>query len=76
MPKKTKQKSNQPEANREKHMATREWFNVSEAAEYLHVSRLTVYKLMDRGALPYTKIKGLQARRIKKEDLDALFERS
>lgn len=55
-------------------MPSKEWFNVSEAAEYLQVSRQTIYKLMDDGVLPYTKVKGLQGRRIKKQDLDALFE--
>ncbi len=53
----------------------KDWLNVSEAAEYLQVSRETIYKLMDEGVLAYTKLKGLQRRRIKKEDLDALFER-
>ena len=51
------------------------WLNVSEAAKYLQVSRETIYKLMEQGVLPYTKIRGLQRRRIKKEDLQALFER-
>lgn len=56
-------------------MADIQRFNVSAAAKYLGVSRLTLYKLMNEGVLPYTKIKGLQGRRINKDDLDALFQR-
>jgi excisionase family DNA binding protein len=55
-------------------MPEKEWFNVSEAAEYLQVSRQTIYKLMQDGVLPYTKVRGLQGRRIRKQDVDALFE--
>jgi excisionase family DNA binding protein len=56
-------------------MPCKEWFNVSEAAKYLGVSRPTLYKLMDGGGLPYYVLEGVQGRRLKKEDLDALFKR-
>ncbi|MSP12815.1 MAG: DNA-binding protein [Chloroflexi bacterium] len=51
-----------------------EWLNVSEAAELLGVSRPTIYKLMDKGLLPYQKIKGIQGRRIKRDDLEILLQ--
>lgn len=57
-------------------MAEQLWFNVSEAAKYLGISRDTLYKLMDEGLLPYYTLKGVQKRRMKKEDLDALMERN
>ncbi len=53
-----------------------QWFNVTEAAEYLQVSRQTIYKLMDAGLLPYYEVRGVKRRRIKKEDLDALFSKA
>jgi excisionase family DNA binding protein len=56
-------------------MPEKQWFNVSEAAKYLGISRDTLYKLMDQGLLPYYTLKGVQKRRLKKEDLDALTER-
>ena len=52
----------------------REWFTPTEAMHYLGVSRTTLYHLMDTGVLRYFVLKGVQKRRIKKEDLDALFE--
>jgi excisionase family DNA binding protein len=54
----------------------KEWFNPTEAMDYLGVSRVTLYKLMDEGMLPFYTIKGIRKRRIKKEDLDALMEKS
>lgn len=54
----------------------KEWLNVSEAARLLQVSRETIYRLMDEEkVLPYTKIKGLQRRRIRRSDLIALIQR-
>jgi excisionase family DNA binding protein len=52
----------------------REWFTPTEAMQYLGVSRPTLYHLMDSGVLKFYTLKGVQKRRIKKEDLDALFE--
>ncbi len=51
----------------------KQWFNPTEAAAYLGVSRKTLYGLMDSGDLPFYTFKKIQKRRIKKEDLDALF---
>lgn len=56
-------------------MCEKRWLNVSEAADYLGVSRQTLYRLMDKGTLPYYTIEGLQGRRIEKEDLDALVKK-
>ncbi len=52
----------------------RDWLNVKEAAEYLNISRVAIYSLMERGLLPYTEIEGIRGRRIQKEDLDALVK--
>lgn len=51
------------------------WYSAAEAAEYIGVTRQSIYNLIDQGLLAAYKIKGLRGRRIKKEDLDALFER-
>ena len=49
---------------------TREWFTVEEAAEYLRVSRRTIYKLTGEGRLPAFRIGKERHRRFRKEDLD------
>ena len=52
------------------------WYNITEAAEHLQVSRQTIYNLIEKGALPYYEIKGVRGKRIKEEDLDVLFKRA
>ncbi len=52
----------------------RDWLNVSEAAKYLGVSRETIYALMTRGLVPFSEVRGVRGRRIKKEDLDVLLK--
>jgi excisionase family DNA binding protein len=49
---------------------TKEWFTVEEAAEYLCVSRRTIYKLTEEGRLPAYRIGRVRHRRFRKEDLD------
>ena len=49
---------------------TKEWFTVEEAAEYLCVSRRTIYKLTEEGRLPAFRIGEKRHRRFRKEDLD------
>jgi excisionase family DNA binding protein len=49
---------------------TKEWFTVEEAAEYLCVSRRTIYKLTEEGRLPAFLIGKERHRRFRKEDLD------
>ena len=49
---------------------TKEWFTVQEAAEYLCVSRRTIYKLTEEGRLPAFRIGKERHRRFRKEDLD------
>jgi len=49
---------------------TKEWFTVEEAAEYLRVSRRTIYKLTKDGRLPAFRIGQERHRRFRKEDLD------
>ena len=49
---------------------TKEWFTVAEAAEYLSVSKRTIYKLTEDGRLPAYRIGVERYRRFRKEDLD------
>jgi excisionase family DNA binding protein len=49
---------------------TREWFTVNEAAEYLRISKRTIYKLTKEGRLPFFRIGLERHRRFRKEDLD------
>jgi excisionase family DNA binding protein len=49
---------------------TKEWFTVQEAAEYLCVSRRTIYKLTKEGRLPAFRIGKERHRRFRKEDID------
>ncbi len=49
---------------------TKEWFTVGEAAEYLCVSKRTIYKLTKEGRLPAFRIGTERHRRFRREDLD------
>ena len=49
---------------------TKEWFTIEEAAEYLCVSKRTIYKLTQEGRLPAFRIGRERHRRFRKEDLD------
>ena len=51
-------------------VVTKEWFTVEEAAEYLRVSKRTIYKLTKEGRLPAFRIGQKRHRRFRKEDLD------
>jgi len=51
-------------------LITKEWFTIEEAAEYLCVSRRTIYKLTKEGRLPAFRIGRERHRRFRKEDLD------
>jgi len=48
----------------------KEWFTIQEAAEYLCVSKRTIYKLTQEGRLPAFRIGRERHRRFRKEDLD------
>ena len=50
------------------------WLTVDEVAEYLNCSRATVYNMVSDGKLKIRKVNRLS--RIKKEDVDRLFEES
>ncbi len=52
---------------------TREWYTVEEAAEYLDVSRPTIFRWMKDGKLSYYKVGG--STRFTHEGLDALIEK-
>ena len=49
---------------------TKEWFTVEEAAQYLCVSKRTIYKLTQEGRLPAYRISSERHRRFRKEDID------
>ena len=51
-------------------LITKEWFTVEEAAQYLCVSKRTIYKLTEEGRLPTFHIGTERHRRFRKEDLD------
>lgn len=53
-------------------VVVKEWFTVAEAAEYLCISRRTVYKLTHEGRLPAFRIGKQRHRRFRKEDLDRI----
>ena len=54
---------------------TKEWFTVEEAAEYLRISRRTIYKLTKEGRLPAFRIGKERHRRFRLEDLDKVPRR-
>ena len=51
-----------------------EWFTVVEAANFLRVTRQTIYRYMEDGSLPYYVLKSGGGRRIKRADLESLLE--
>jgi excisionase family DNA binding protein len=51
----------------------KEWFTIEEAAEYLCVSKRTIYKLTEEGRLPFFRIGKERHRRLRKVDLDNVF---
>jgi excisionase family DNA binding protein len=48
------------------------WLTVKEAADYLKVSRVTLYRYMADGRLRSYKLGGSGGRRFRREDLDAV----
>jgi excisionase family DNA binding protein len=53
-----------------------EWFTVDEAAEYLRVSKRTIYKLCEEGCLAGYRSGHRSHRRFRKEELDKLMKRN
>ncbi|MBF8266332.1 MAG: HTH 17 protein [Dehalococcoidia bacterium] len=53
-------------------VVVKEWFTVNEVAEYLCISRRTVYKLTAEGRLPAFRIGKERHRRFRKEDIDRI----
>jgi excisionase family DNA binding protein len=51
-------------------VVAKEWFTVEEAADYLSVSKRTVYKLTKEGRLPAFRLGKERHRRFRKKDLD------
>lgn len=56
------------------HVDNIQWYTVTEACEYLRVSKTTLYDYMKDGRLPFFYLAGTRNRRLKKSDLDALLE--
>jgi excisionase family DNA binding protein len=54
----------------------KEWFTVDESAEYLCVSRRTIYKLAAEGRLQFFTIGRERHRRFRKIDLDRVLTAS
>jgi excisionase family DNA binding protein len=48
------------------------WFNTSEAAEYLSISKGVLLNMVSRGEIPYYKL-GRRSNRYRKEELDELL---
>lgn len=51
----------------------RVWLSISEACDYIGVSKVTLYAYMKDKRLPYYYLAGTRQRRVKKADLDALL---
>jgi excisionase family DNA binding protein len=51
-------------------VTAKEWFTVEEAADYLRVSKRTIYKLTKEGRLPAFRMGQERHRRFRKGDLD------
>jgi len=49
-------------------VTAKEWFTIEEAAEYLKVSKRTIYKLTEEGRLPAFRIGKERHRRFRKDD--------
>lgn len=50
------------------------WLTVPEAADYLKVSKTTLYNLMKDGRLPFFYIAGTRQRRVRRNDLNGILE--
>lgn len=50
-----------------------EWLTLDQAAEYLQVTKPTLYRWMKQGKLPFYQPAGTGYRRFKRADLDALM---
>ena len=55
-------------------VAEQEWFTVGEAADYLRLSKPSIYRLVGQGVLPAYTIGPKGERRFKRSDLDAVLQ--
>jgi excisionase family DNA binding protein len=55
-------------------VAEQEWFTVGEAADYLRLSKPSIYRLVGQGVLPAYTIGFKGERRFKRADLDAVLQ--
>ena len=51
------------------------WYTVDEAAQYLRVSRRTVYQLVKEKLLTPYRVRGVGHRRFKQEDMDGVMQK-
>jgi excisionase family DNA binding protein len=58
---------------RDQTMTDEEYFTTTELAKLLKITQRTVYRLMERGDLPYYEIG--RAKRFRKSDIEAYLER-
>lgn len=65
----------QVSANRGDRVVTQEWFTVGEAAEYLRVSKRTIYKLCQDGLLAGHRTSKRGHWRFRKKELDNAMRR-
>jgi excisionase family DNA binding protein len=54
-------------------MAEQQWFTVGEAAEYLRLSKPSIYRLVSQGTLRAYTIGETGVRRFRREDLEAVL---
>lgn len=52
---------------------TEDWLTLEEAAQYLKVSKQTIYRYCAEGVLPFYKLAGTGQRRFKRRELNALL---
>lgn len=51
-----------------------EYVTPTEAARILGVSRPTIYRMMEDGILPYTQVKGVNKRKLRRADVERLIK--
>lgn len=50
------------------------WLNVEDVVDYIGESKRTVYAMIDRGDIPASRIDGRRKFKVRKSDLEAIFD--